>query len=78
MTLTTEEKAIYTTRLTEAQTAFHRLRLGGQAKVVVDQNGERVEFTVARTNDLRAYIIELQMLLGLPTGIIGPMKPWML
>lgn len=77
-TLTAEEKTIYQTRLTAAEEAFHTLRLGGQPKVVVDQNGERVEFTVARTNDLRAYILELQTLLGLPTGIVGPMKPWML
>lgn len=77
-TLTPEERATYTTRLAEAETAFHQLRLGGQAKVVVDQNSERVEFTVARSSELRAYILELKTLLGLPTGIVGPLKPWFL
>lgn len=77
-TLTTEQRTQYETYLSQAEAAFHQLRLGGQAKVVVDQNGERVEFTVARSSELRAYILELKTLLGLPTGIVGPLKPWFL
>ena len=34
--------------------------IGGQPLVVVDQNGERVEYTRANSAQLRAYILELQ------------------
>ena len=78
MTLTDAQRATYTARLAAAEEAFHQLRLGSQAKVVVDQNGERVEMTVARSSELRAYILELKTLLGLPTDIVGPLKPWFL
>lgn len=78
MTLTSEQRAAYEAKLAVAEAAYDQLRLGGQAKVVVDQNGERVEFTVARSTELRAYVLELKTILGLNTGIVGPMKPWML
>lgn len=77
-TLTVEQKALYTTRLTEAEGALHTLRLGGQARVVVDQNGERVEFSVANRGELRAYVMELRQMLGLPTGVVGPLNAWMM
>ena len=77
-TLTEEQKTLYTQRLTEAETAYHELRLGKQARVFVDQNGERVEFAVANASRLQAYIMELKGLLGQPTGITGPMSAWML
>ena len=47
-------------RLQEARAAYHSLLTGTMARVVVDQNGERVEFTAARKSDLYAYIQELQ------------------
>lgn len=77
-TLTAEERTLYTTRLTEAETALHNLTLGGMARVVVDQNGERVEFAVANANRLRAYVMELKTKLGMPTGVTGPLQSWML
>lgn len=78
MTLTAEQRTMYETRLAEAETAFHELRMGKQARVFVDQNSERVEFAVANADRLRAYIMELKALLGLPTGIVGPLNAWML
>lgn len=76
MALSAEEVTLYTQRLTEAQTAYHNLTVGGHARVVVDQNGERVEFTAPNAQRLRAYIMELQVLLGKVT-VTGPMKVWM-
>lgn len=47
-------------RLAEAQTAYHRLMTGQAARVVVDQNGERVEFNATSASKLYAYILQLQ------------------
>ena len=47
-------------KLVQAEDAYHRLMIGGQPLVVVDQNGERVEYTRANSAQLRAYILELQ------------------
>lgn len=73
MALTAEETALYTTRLTEAETVLHNLMMGQTARTFVDQNGERVEFTAANAQRLRAYIFELKMKLG-KIGAVGPMK----
>lgn len=78
MTLSAAERTLYETRLAEAETAYHDLRLGKQARVFVDQNGERVEFAVANASRLQAYIMELKSMLGKSTGITGPMNAWML
>lgn len=77
-TLTDEEKVKLKKRLDDAEDAYHKLRTGAQARIFVDQNGERVEFAVANADRLRAYILELKGQLGLPTGIIGPLNAWML
>lgn len=76
--LTAEQRTLYETRLTEAETAWHDLMIGGQLRVGVDQNGERAEFTVANAGRLRAYIMDLKLKLGKPTGVVGPMQPWMI
>ena len=76
--LTDEERAAISANLKDAEMAYHKLRTGAQARIFVDQNGERVEFAVANADRLRAYIMEMKAQLGLPTGIIGPMQPWML
>lgn len=73
MALTAEETALYTTQLAEAQAALHKLMIGQSARVFVDQNGERVEFTAANAQRLRTYIHELKMLLG-KLDVTGPMK----
>lgn len=48
------------TLLAEARTAYHALMTGTSARVVVDQNGERVEFTAANKQNLYNYIVDLE------------------
>lgn len=47
--------------LAEAEAAYHQLLTGRAVKVVVDQNGERLEFQVGRKGDLAAYIEKLKL-----------------
>lgn len=77
-TLTAEERTLYRTRLADAEQSYHDLRTGKQARVFVDQNGERVEFAVANAERLKAYILELKTALGLNNGVVGPLNAWML
>lgn len=58
--VTDAERTLYQTRLTEAKQAYHDLTVGGAIKVVVDQNGERVEYSVANASRLYAYIRALE------------------
>jgi len=76
--LSDEDRAAIAGRLQEAERAYHTLRMGGQARVFVDQNGERVEFAGANADRLRAYIMEMKASLGLSTGIVGPLNAWIL
>ena len=79
MALTAEQRQVLVTRLGEAETAFHELQLGIQARVFVDQNGERVEYTAARRNELATYIFGLKSQLGLITRTgMAPMSVGML
>lgn len=77
MALSATDRATYTARLSSAEDALHRLLTGSAARVIVDQNTERVEFAVANADKLRAYIKELRIKLGLDT-VNGPMNMWML
>lgn len=43
-------------RLADAQQAYHDLMTGGSARVFVDQNAERIEYTAANKNNLWAYM----------------------
>lgn len=61
------DPAILTVRLDEARDAYHALVTGTKARVIVDQNGERVEFTAAKRADLAIYISELERALAAPT-----------
>lgn len=62
-------------RLVEAEDALHQLLTGTSARVVVDQNGERIEYTAANTGKLRAYIQELQQeIAGKTLGSNGPLR----
>lgn len=56
--------AILKVRLAEAELAYHQLALGGQARVIVDQNGERVEFTAGNKGTLAQYIVTLKAQIG--------------
>lgn len=46
--------------LDAARTAYHNLVTGKMARVIVDQNGERVEFVAANASRLQAYIQALE------------------
>ena len=59
-------------RLAEAEAEYHALITGTKPRVVVDQNGERVEFTTANAGRLRQYIQSLKDQLGNKTS--GPMR----
>lgn len=57
MQMTDEEcKAL----LAEAKAAYHTLMMGTRARVIVDQNGQRVEFAASNKGDLYAYIQSLE------------------
>lgn len=76
--LTPEQRVIYVARLAEAEQAYHDFRMGGAVRVFVDQNQERIEYAASNINGLRSYILELKGLLGLSSGIVGPLQAWML
>ena len=61
-------------KLAEAEQAYHDLMLGRSVRVVVDQNGERVEYTAANAARLAAYIADLKRQLG--QSALGPMRPF--
>lgn len=54
MVLSTQQK------IDEAKAQLHLLVTGQQARVVVDMNGERVEFTAANRQGLVMYIAQLE------------------
>lgn len=70
MALTTQQK------LDAAEQAYHDLMTGRSARVVVDQNGERVEFTAANAARLQAYIDSLKAELNPTTAVRRPMDVW--
>lgn len=78
--LTDEERAALMALLDEALHAYHSLMIGTSARVVVDQNGERIEFNAANKGNLYGYIITLRTRLGLLTccdGMpSGPARFW--
>lgn len=57
--------------LTEARKAYHSLQIGTSPRVVVDANGEKVEFTAANKNALYNYITQLEGQLGVPCGTVA-------
>lgn len=73
--MTPEEIIIIQAQLASARTSYHNLVTGKAAKVIVDQNGERLEFVQANASRLWAYIQSLQKLL---TGerATGPLRAY--
>lgn len=61
MSLSTEQCNALRVQLDDAKSAYHNLMTGQAARVVVDQNGERVEFAVAQSGKLNMYISSLQL-----------------
>lgn len=47
-------------QLAEAEAAYHALITGKAPRVVVDQNGERIEFVAANSTKLYLYIQSLR------------------
>lgn len=47
-------------RIEEAKAAYHELVTGNQVRVLVDQNGERIEYTAASIKHLSRYIATLE------------------
>jgi hypothetical protein len=63
-------------QLDEARAAYHNLLTGQAARVIVDQNGERVEFTTANRQSLYAYIQSLiAQINAANSGITPPTGP---
>jgi hypothetical protein len=69
-----EKSVTLTERLVEAESAYHDLMTGRSARVIVDSNGERVEYTPASAPRLFTYITELKRQLGLVGQGLGPMR----
>lgn len=67
MSLSVEEIAKLTARLTEAESALHKVMIGGgTASIAYD--GESVTYTQTDEGKLRRYIAELRAQLGLGCG----------
>ncbi len=78
MGLTPAQTILYQQRLAAAEIAYDRLMSGKAPRVLVDGNGERVEFTPANAGRLAAYILDLQTQLGLAqVRVIGPMRTFL-
>ena len=54
--------------LADAQLKYHQLVTGQMTRVIVDQNGDRVEFSAANATTLLAYIQKLNSICGVPSG----------
>lgn len=67
--MTDEELAELRNKIADAEAKYHQLQLGNVARVIVDQNGERVEFTVVKRSDLYAYLQSLRA--QLPDAPVG-------
>jgi hypothetical protein len=64
------------TRLTEAQTAYHRLITGTQAVEIRDSNGESIRYSSANLSRLRGYIRDLENeLAGTAASSRRPLRP---
>ena len=78
MALTPERRIILQARLDAAEAAYDKLMSGKAVRVLVDQNGERIEFTPANAGRLAAYIVDLQTQLGLAqVRVVGPMRTFL-
>lgn len=77
-TLTPAERTLMQARLDEAKQAYHDLVTGVKARVIVDQNGEKVEFTAPNRQALYSYIQELERILcpstQSPSATLMPMR----
>lgn len=63
-------------KLAAAELAYHKLMIGESARVFVDQNGERIEYTPAKVGDLLRYINDLKAQIAGKSATTGPMSVW--
>ena len=61
-------------RLADAETKYHQLLTGVLPRVVVDQGGDRVEYTATNISRLGRYIESLKSQLNQNTR--GPLRVW--
>jgi hypothetical protein len=61
-------------KLVDAEAALHEVVLGRQARVLVDQNGERIEYTATNQTNLRKYIAELKAKISGVPIVGGPLR----
>jgi hypothetical protein len=69
-----------TKNIAEARAAYHRLLVGSSVRELMDQNGERVQYTPANRGALSAYISGLQARIDAMSGVpssLGPMEVWL-
>lgn len=64
-------------RIDDAKAKYHSLVTGKLPRVVVDQNGERLEYAPTNANALKAYIQALEDELAGRNVRGGPMKVWL-
>lgn len=69
---TPEEIAALRALIAEARSSYHSLMTGTMARVVVDQDGQRVEFTATNAARLYQYIGQLEALLPVDAGFCRP------
>lgn len=65
-------------RLADAENALHTVTLGGQATAIMDQNGERIEYSRTSPGALTKYIAMLNWQISQLTGsgVTGaPLRP---
>lgn len=60
-------------QLKEARMAYHRIVTGQSVAVVIDQNGERIEFQRANLAALMALIREMELCLSGNRAAMRPM-----
>ncbi len=72
--MTNEERDRLTGLLREAEQAYHELAIGQSVKVIVHQNGQRMEYSPATKTMLKTYIQELKAQLGQPAMPSPPMR----
>lgn len=72
--MTAEEVTALKNKISDAEAQYHKLMLGQTARVIVDQNGERVEFNSANRSHLYTYIQQLKAQLP-DEYVFQPVKP---
>lgn len=64
-------------RLVHARDQYHKLMMGKATRVLVDQNGERIEYTAVSAASLLKYIRDLEAMLDTASRggrSVGPLR----